>query len=94
MTGMMGAYKTGVFTEDFMACSYKDREVNHGVVLVGYGKVGPNDRVHGRCKEYWVVRNSWGTSWGEDGYIRVASGSDGQSGVCGILLDSNVPQTN
>jgi len=36
---MMAAYKTGVFTEDFLKCSYDDREVNHGVLLVGYGKV-------------------------------------------------------
>jgi C1A family cysteine protease len=60
--------------------------LNHAVTAVGYGTENGQD--------YFIVRNSWGTSWGEDGYIRVATGSDGQSGVCGILLDSNVPQTN
>jgi len=38
-TGILAAYKGGVMTEDFLHCSYTDREVNHGVLLVGYGKV-------------------------------------------------------
>jgi len=42
-TGMLGAYKTGIVTEDFLHCSYPTNEVNHGVVIVGYGSVGPND---------------------------------------------------
>ena len=48
-SGMMGAYKQGVMTDDFLHCSYGDREVNHGVLLVGYGKVTSHDRVNGRC---------------------------------------------
>ena len=48
-SGMMGAYKDGVMTEEFLKCSYPDREVNHGVVIVGYGKVLSRDRVRGRC---------------------------------------------
>jgi len=40
----------------------------HAVKLVGYGA------------DYWIVANSWGTSWGEDGYFRIAKGSD----MCGI----------
>ena len=39
ISGMMGAYKNGILTDDFLKCSYPDREVNHGVLLVGYGKV-------------------------------------------------------
>lgn len=38
-TGMYAAYKSGIMTEDFLKCSYISREVNHGVVLVGYGTV-------------------------------------------------------
>lgn len=37
--GMLGAYKTGVVTEDFLHCSYPTLEVIHGVLIVGYGKV-------------------------------------------------------
>ena len=70
-TGMLGAYKTGVVTEEFLHCSYPNLEVNHGVVMVGYGKVQHTDRVRGRCKEYWIIRNSWGPMWGEEGYIRL-----------------------
>jgi len=46
--------------------------LNHGVLLVGYG-------VHG-SKEYWLVKNSWGASWGEKGYIRIIRDKD----KCGI----------
>lgn len=38
--------------------------MNHAVQLVGYNK----------CKQYWILRNSWGTKWGEDGYFRLAMG--------------------
>jgi len=38
-------------------------DVDHAIVLVGYGVSG--------TKPYWLVRNSWGTSWGEEGYIRI-----------------------
>ena len=46
--------------------------INHGVCCVGYGE--END------KKYWIVRNSWGTSWGEAGYIRMIRGLN----ICGI----------
>ena len=36
--------------------------VNHAVLLVGY------------TEEYWIVKNEWGSDWGEDGYIRIAKG--------------------
>ena len=72
-SGMMGAYKDGVMTEEFLKCSYPDREVNHGVVIVGYGKVLSRDRVRGRCQEYWIIRNSWGPNWGEEGFFRLCS---------------------
>ena len=47
-------------------CSSDPKKMDHGVALVGYGTEGTTD--------YWLVRNSWGTSWGEDGFIRLEYG--------------------
>jgi len=54
------SYGGGIYS----GCSYDSNiRMNHGVQLVGYGSEEGQD--------YWIVRNSWGSSWGEDGYIRL-----------------------
>lgn len=53
-------YKSGILSNP--ACS---TAVNHAVTLIGYG----TDAVTG--KDYWLLKNSFGTSWGEKGFFRV-----------------------
>lgn len=50
-------------------------DMDHAVQLVGYGEEGG--------KMYWLVRNSWGASWGEQGYIRIERFGDGKE-PCGV----------
>jgi hypothetical protein len=72
------SYQSGVYT------GYCGTQLDHGVAAVGYGTDG--------SQEYWLVRNSWGTSWGEDGYFRLdKSSAAGTSGKCGIYLAPSIP---
>ncbi len=97
------SYKSGIFN----GCNQTNPDINHAVVLVGYGEDSG--------QKYWLVRNSWSASWGEAGYIRLArfdnedeicgsditpqdgTACDGQTqpvkvcGTCGILYDSAYP---
>ena len=66
------SYKSGILDKNASQCNPKS--LNHGVVLVGYGYDTTTK------KEYWIVRNSWGASWGEKGYFRMLRGK----GTCGI----------
>ncbi|KAL5797432.1 hypothetical protein ACOSQ2_002252 [Xanthoceras sorbifolium] len=71
-------YSSGVFTGD---CG---TELDHGVTAVGYGTTSDGTK-------YWLVKNSWGTSWGEEGYIRMQRDIDAKEGLCGIAMDSSYP---
>jgi cathepsin L len=68
-------YKTGVYLE--LNCS--SVKLDHEVLLVGWG-VDPSP--------YWLVKNSWGIKWGEDGFIRMARG---KSNNCGIATQATLP---
>ena len=52
--------------------------IDHGVLIVGYG-VSDYPKFN-KTLPYWIVKNSWGTSWGEQGYYRVYRGD----GTCGL----------
>lgn len=71
----------GVFT------GYCGTQLDHGVVVVGYGTDNGSD--------YWIVRNSWGPNWGESGYIRLERNfANSTSGKCGIAMEPSYPLKN
>jgi C1A family cysteine protease len=59
-------------------------DLDHGVLAVGYG----TDAKSG--EEYWKVKNSWGSGWGDNGYIYLTRRAKGP-GECGILLQASYP---
>jgi len=63
-------YFGGILNPWSFLCNPKG--LNHGVLLVGYGVEG--------SKPYWIIKNSWGSSWGEKGYFRIIAGK----GACGV----------
>jgi len=69
-------YKSGVLTK---ACGEK---LDHGVLIVGYGTEDG--------KDYWLVKNSWGPTWGEDGFVKLERGVPG-AGECGIKQQASYP---
>jgi C1A family cysteine protease len=71
-------YKGGIL--DSTACG---QNLDHGVAAVGYGTENG--------KAYFIVRNSWGASWGEKGYVRIAKNDSVKGGVCGIALSASYP---
>ena len=64
-------YKTGVLDSENCGTN-----LDHGVLAVGYGSEGG--------KDYILVKNSWGSSWGDSGYIKIADKSG--PGICGINM--------
>lgn len=77
-------YKKGVFDAK---CG---SSINHLVNVVGYGvTTGQNGEEAGL--KYWIVKNSWGKDWGEDGYIKIRKGGENEpkkDGYCGIYVIS------
>ena len=65
-------YSSGILDKTAAQCPTSG--LNHAVTMVGYG----TDSASG--KDYWLVKNSWGKSWGESGYFRIRRGN----GTCGI----------
>lgn len=73
------SYAGGVLTST--SCG---TNLDHGVLVVGYGTENGVD--------YYLVKNSWGTSWGENGYVKIArSHSTNDPGICGIAMQPSFP---
>jgi len=71
-------YKSGIMSNTDCGTT-----LDHGVLLVGYGTEGTQD--------YWIVKNSWGAAWGEEGYIRFARNVADKAGECGIAMAASYP---
>ncbi|KAF8391254.1 hypothetical protein HHK36_023556 [Tetracentron sinense] len=71
-------YSSGVFTGE---CG---TSLDHGVTAVGYGTSADGTK-------YWLVKNSWGTEWGVDGYIMMQRNVDASEGLCGIAMEASYP---
>lgn len=64
-------YSGGIFSDSYTTCSSSpcyNTPTNHAIALVGWGY----DATYG---DYWILRNSWGSSWGESGYMRIKATS-------------------
>ncbi|NBP59295.1 hypothetical protein EBU71_22615 [bacterium] len=73
------SYSSGVLTSS--SCG---TNLDHGVLAVGYGTENGID--------YYLVKNSWGTSWGDKGYVKIArSKSTNDPGICGISIQPSFP---
>jgi C1A family cysteine protease len=66
-------YQSGVYSK------FCGKSLDHGVLLVGYGT--------DNGQNYWKIKNSWGATWGEQGYIRFIAGKD----ECGLALSASRP---
>jgi KDEL-tailed cysteine endopeptidase len=75
------SYKSGVFSDALCGTN-----LDHGVAVVGFGTDAPTG------KQFWIVRNSWGASWGEQGYIRMDRNVSPTTGICGICMAASAPK--
>lgn len=78
-------YKDGVFVDD--TCENGQDNLNHGVLVVGYG-TSDDLRKSKEGLDFWIVKNSWGPKWGEDGYIRMARN---KNNMCGVSTSASYP---
>jgi C1A family cysteine protease len=78
-TRVFQSYTSGIITSSSCYTS-----LDHGVLAVGYGTENGI--------EYYLVKNSWGESWGDNGYVKIGrSDSTNDAGICGIAMDASFP---
>ncbi|KAF0695642.1 Aste57867_13536 [Aphanomyces stellatus] len=76
-------YGSGVY--DAADCKSDGVYVDHAVIVVGYGDTSAGE-------PYWIIRNSWGSMWGERGYMRMKRGGTASpSGPCNLFLYASQP---
>jgi len=74
------------YTGGILNSSACGTQLDHAITAVGYGTQGG--------QEYYIVRNSWGANWGDNGYINIATTAGHSAGICGIQQTSVWPRAN
>jgi KDEL-tailed cysteine endopeptidase len=59
-------------------------ELDHGIAAIGYG-------VESNGTKYWLLKNSWGTTWGEKGFLRMEKDIPDKRGMCGLAMKPSYP---
>ena len=59
-------------------------ELDHGIAAIGYG-------VESDGTKYWILKNSWGTTWGEKGFLRMEKDISDKRGMCGLAMQPSYP---
>lgn len=73
------SYSSGVITSETCGTN-----LDHGVLIVGYGTENG--------VKYWLVKNSWSDSWGDEGYVKIErSDSTNDEGICGVAMQPSFP---
>lgn len=78
--GNFKSYKSGVYSDP--NCSKDPQNVNHAVLAVGYGVENGTP--------YWLLKNSWGKTWGDNGYFKMLRGQN----ECGVADCASYPNLN
>ncbi|EDV28492.1 uncharacterized protein TRIADDRAFT_36902 [Trichoplax adhaerens] len=68
-------YSSGIYYDK--QCGNKEQDLDHAVLAVGYGNENGQD--------YWIIKNSWSTHWGDDGYVKLSM----KNNNCGIATDAS-----
>ncbi len=89
-TSSFDNYSGGIYSDSYTSCSSSpcyNTPTNHAIALVGWG----TDATSG---DYWILRNSWGSTWGEGGYMRIdATSARVACEVCYLVYDSGTSTT-
>lgn len=75
------SYNNGIYSDS--SCPSNCDDLNHAMLLIGYG----TDSSYG---DYWLLKNSWGTNWGESGYIRMARNAGNNCNVACMIFFAKV----
>jgi len=77
-TNVFQFYNSGVISSK--SCG---TDLDHAVLVIGYGSDNGTD--------YWLLKNSWGTRWGDKGFFKTLRKSDNTVGICGVLAEPVYP---